>query len=284
VENDTTPDVVKLTDGPAIKVADANPAITTTNTDELTPEMPTATAPKPEKRGFFARLNPMGLFRHQSKPPTSSAPASSPTTPLPNPPIVSNSAAPVAVDVAPKPVRTISLARYPYLSPAKPDAGNHVEAERLLAKGGEAQRDHRLEDAVAWYRSATQADPSDFDAQMALGSAAMDSGGLAESLRAFELALAINPDSFNARFYFGLALKRANYIYDAAQELEKLLSNSAAQGSSANLALTHLTLGNLYAEQFHQAAAARAHYLKVLELDPHNPQATAIRYWLQNNP
>ena len=47
--------------------------------------------------------------------------------------------------------------------------------------------------------------------------------------------------------------------------------------------MAHLTLANLYAEEFHQPAAARPHYLKVLELDPQNSQATAIRYWLRDN-
>src|SRR5579883_122136 len=97
------------------------------------------------------------------------------------------------------------------------------------------------------------------------------------------MALAINPDSFTARFNFGLALKRANYIYDAAQELERLLASNPTGESPARLAMVHLILANLYAEQFHQNAAARAHYLKVLELDPHNAQATSIRYWLQDN-
>jgi hypothetical protein len=43
-------------------------------------------------------------------------------------------------------------------------------------------------------------------------------------------------------------------------------------------------LGNLFAGEFENPAQARAHYLKVLEQDPHNPQATAIRYWLVAHP
>ncbi len=282
------PEVVQLPDGPAIKTADNGtmaPEVTAMGPEGDTAEPPAVT-PKPQKRGFFQRLNPMGLFRHDSKPAVAPEPR---TTPLPVTPPASNDSVSMIADSAvavpePKPVRTISLARYPYLSPTPPEAGNRTEAERLLGKGGEAQRDHRMADAIAWYRSATQADPSDFDAQQNLGLATLDAGNLAESLRAFELALAINPDSFNARYYFGLALKKANYVYDAVQELEKLLVANPAGTSSAQLALVHLTLGNLYSEQFHQVASAKTHYLKVLELDPHNSQATAIRYWLQNNP
>jgi hypothetical protein len=33
-----------------------------------------------------------------------------------------------------------------------------------------------------------------------------------------------------------------------------------------------------------QPAKARQHYLRVLEAEPHNSQANAIRYWLAANP
>jgi len=109
-------------------------------------------------------------------------------------------------------------------------------------------------------------------------------GDLGQALRAYELAVSLKPDSFSTRFNFGLVLKRANYIQDAAEELERLLASNTATETPARLAVVHLTLGNLYAEQFHQPAPARKHYLKVLELDPENSQATSIRFWLANNP
>jgi tetratricopeptide (TPR) repeat protein len=173
--------------------------------------------------------------------------------------------------------------RYTYGSPARPPAGNRVEAERLFAQGLRAQQDHRISEAVAAYRAATQADPGFFEAQSNLGLAAFDAGDMAQSLSAYETALAIVPDSFNARFNFALALKKGNYVMDAAQELERLLVLNVT-GSPAHLASAHLMLANLYSEQFHQPRAARPHYLKVLELDPRNPQATVIRYWLRDNP
>jgi Flp pilus assembly protein TadD len=43
-------------------------------------------------------------------------------------------------------------------------------------------------------------------------------------------------------------------------------------------------LGNLYAEQLRDIPRARQHYNKVLQLDPRNPQAQSIRYWLVANP
>jgi Flp pilus assembly protein TadD len=46
----------------------------------------------------------------------------------------------------------------------------------------------------------------------------------------------------------------------------------------------HLALGNLYSQQLRDPAQARTHYLKVLDLDPRNAQATDIRFWLASNP
>jgi Flp pilus assembly protein TadD len=46
----------------------------------------------------------------------------------------------------------------------------------------------------------------------------------------------------------------------------------------------HLTLANLYANRLGESAKARAHYRKVLELEPKHPESVAIRYWLAANP
>ena len=108
-------------------------------------------------------------------------------------------------------------------------------------------------------------------------------GDLTQSLLAYETALAIKPDSFSARFKFGLALGRAGYIQDAAQEFERTLAANPGE-TPAHLSQVHLALANLYAEQFHRPAYARPHYLKVLDLDPDNSQALAIRAWLRANP
>src|SRR5208282_4513007 len=101
-------------------------------------------------------------------------------------------------------------------------------------------------------------------------------GYLRTALKAYENALAIRPESVDSRYNFALTLQQANYPVDAAKELERLLS------SSPNEARGHLALGNLYAQQLAQPAKARQHYLKVLELDPHNRQAGAIRFWLND--
>jgi tetratricopeptide (TPR) repeat protein len=102
---------------------------------------------------------------------------------------------------------------------------------------------------------------------------------LRTALLASETAVTIQPESPNARYNFALALKQANYLADAANELQKLLAYSP------NEAPAHLALANLYNQQFQQPAKARPHYQRFLELDPHSKQADSIRFWLvQNRP
>jgi tetratricopeptide (TPR) repeat protein len=183
----------------------------------------------------------------------------------------------------PTPRKPAAPGRYGYISPPKPPSGDRAAAEQHFSEGLSAYKDRRLQDALTAYQSAVAADASYFDAQANLGLTAYELDDMPQSLAAYETALAINPRSFNARFNFALALKKANYIQDAAQELERLIAISTSDESPERLAMAHLTLANLYSEQFHQPAAARPHYLKVLELDPRNSQATAIRYWLRDN-
>jgi tetratricopeptide (TPR) repeat protein len=169
-------------------------------------------------------------------------------------------------------------ARYAYRSPAKPSRGNHVEANRSFEQGVLAQRARRLGEAVRDYRQATLSDPSFFEAQYNLGLTEAAAGDLPAALAAYENALALRPESLDARYNFALVLQRANYPADAANELERVLAGYP------NDARAHLALGTLYAQQFHQPGKARPHYLKALEADPHNSQADAIRHWLAQNP
>jgi Tfp pilus assembly protein PilF len=73
-------------------------------------------------------------------------------------------------------------------------------------------------------------------------------------------------------------LRQSSYWLDAANELEKVLASYPHESRA------HLALGNLYAQQLGQPDKARNHYLRVLEIDPRNPQAGLIRYWLADNP
>jgi tetratricopeptide (TPR) repeat protein len=216
------------------------------------------------KRSLLQRINPLNLFSGSEKPPVRTTPAPAGGATAADNETESDSALP-----APG-----SGARYPYRSLGIPAPGDRDAAQRESAQGLQAYKAHRFAEAVQAYRAATRLDPSFFDAYYNLGLAAAEAGNLHTALRAYESALAIQPDSADTRYNFALALRQANYIADAANELEKLLARNPDN------ARAHLALGNLYAQQLRQPAKARQHYLRVLELDPHNQQANAIRFWL----
>lgn len=182
-----------------------------------------------------------------------------------------------------KPVQLVQPAaptfpRYLYLSPRKPKAGDRRAASGAFTRAQEFEQDSRWTDALEWYRRATETDAGWFEAQYNYGVLAYRLRNFSASLSAYETALAIQPDSVDARYNFALALKAAGYALDAVDELEKVVAANPSEVRA------QLALGNLYAQQLHDPARARRYYLKVLELDPHNPQATDIRFWLSANP
>jgi len=202
-------------------------------------------------------------------------------TPLP--PFGSTSPGDATSGLRSKPVQIVPPAtpafpHYLYLSPRKPKAGNREAAMGAFTKAQEFEQKARWTDALDWYRQAAAADAGWFEAQYNYGVLAYRLRNYSASLAAYETALAIQPDSVDARYNFALALKVAGYAPDAVNELNKI------PAGSSNEALVQLALGNLYAQQLGDPAQARRHYLKVLELDPHNPQATDIRFWLSANP
>ena len=182
-----------------------------------------------------------------------------------------------------KPVRLIQPAppafpRYLYLSPAQPGRATGRRPARAFAQAQQFEQDRQYRDALDSYREAARLDPGWFEAQYNCGVMAYRLGDFNESLPAYEMALAIRPDSADARYNFALALKAAGYVTDAVNELKKILA------SNPDDVRAHLALGNLYAQQLHDVPQARAQYLKVLQLDPRNPQAADIQFWLSSNP
>lgn len=167
-----------------------------------------------------------------------------------------------------------AIPRYQYLSPAKPKQGAHAQAEPLFAQGQTAQREQRSTDAVAAYRRAVFLDPSFFEAYYNLALVAAQSGDLQLALRSYEYALAIRPESEEARYNFALLLQQGGYWLDAAKELETILAANSKDVRG------QLALANLYAQQLQEPGKAKEHYQRVLQLDPNNPQAKAIRMWL----
>jgi tetratricopeptide (TPR) repeat protein len=213
-----------------------------------------------EKRGVFGNL-----FRKDSKP----APR---VTPLPDASLATVPPAP-----APSPVSAGGFPRYTYLSPARPAGGNKSEGERLLAQGRREQDSRKLTEAVQSYRAAVAADPGNYDAQFALGFASFQIRSYKLSAWAWEHALAIHPDSTDARYNFALALRVMNHVVEAAAELEKVLA------MDDKVTKAHLVLGSIYAEQLRDYARAREHYRRVLDLEPGHPRGAEIRQWLVNN-
>ena len=258
------------------------------------------TPPEPatEKTGTMSKLNPLNWFRSSALEKTNDnavtplpAPASdnnrASSAPLP-PPNASPTAqtasafAPAPV-VASKPVKIVQPAppafpRYLYLSPRKPPAGNRQAASGAFTRAREFEQDLRWVDVLQSYRQAAELDPGWFEAQYNYGVVAFRLRNYSQSLAAYEMALAIQPESVGTRYNFALALEAAGYVTDAVNELEKIVA------ANPNEVRAHLTLGNIYAQQLHDPVRARRHYLKVLEVNPRNPQAADIQYWLSSNP
>lgn len=258
-----------------VVVPTANPVVLPTRPppagDSVTTEV---VKPKPEapKRGFIARLNPFSRKPKEADPkkPEKTAPGKSnllagagPTT-LP----------PAPVEQPPPP----PIPRYPFQKPAAPGPGVRAQAEPPFQRGLKAHKAGNRKVAIDEYQNALRADPSWYDAYYNLGLAAQDTGQLGLSLIAYETALALKPESADARYNFALALKAGSYTQDAADQLTQLLHHSPGEVRA------HLSLANICAQQLRQPAAAREHYLKVLELKPDHPEAARIRAWLDSNP
>jgi Flp pilus assembly protein TadD len=261
----------------------AKPAPAATNPFASTEPQPKQPSSKP---GLLHKLNPFNWFSSTSQEstvtplqPPSSGNERVNTTPSPS----VNTAALSTPKLPPaKPVHIVQPAppafpRYLYLSPGKPRPGNRPGAAIAFAQAQQFETDGRVSDALDSYREATRLDPSWFEAQYNCGVMAYRSRDFNQSLNAYEMALAIRPDSADARCNFALVLKAAGHVTDAVNELGKILA------SNPDDVRVHLALGNIYAQQLHDPAQARAHYLKVLQLDPRNPQATDIQFWLSAN-
>jgi tetratricopeptide (TPR) repeat protein len=182
----------------------------------------------------------------------------------------------VATLPAPAPVKLVPPAppafpRYLYLSPRKPQAGDRKAAARAFAAAQQSEQNQDFASAMNSYRKAAGLDPAWFEAQYNYAVLAYRLRDFNHSLAACEMALSLQPDSADARYNFALALKSAGYATDAVNELKKIVA------ANPDEARAQLALGNLYAQQMRDPAKARRHYLKWLELDPHNPRTIRRR-------
>ena len=176
------------------------------------------------------------------------------------------------------PPAPVEFPRYNYLSPRPPAAGDRRAAGGAFTQARLAEQEGNWASALRDYREAAALDPSWFVAQYNAGVIAQRLRDYSTALASYETALAIEPDSVDARYNFALALKSAGYVPDAEAELKKILAAHPGEVRA------HLALANLCAQSLHDPAQARREYLKVLELDPDNPQTADIRFWLSANP
>jgi tetratricopeptide (TPR) repeat protein len=241
-----------------------------------------ATVAKPEKRGFFARLNPARLNPFKKDQPAASG--ANPTAevvkakvePAPKT-ILTNSPQAGSGKVIVAALETVSPPvgpRYVAQVNGVPAGGNRAEAEVFHQQGLKAAQERQLPEAMRQYEAALKADPAYYDAAYNLGVAAFEGGELPRALRAFELALAVNPQAINAHYSFALVLMRAGYPVDSAQHWESYLEKNEGNVPA------RFTLANLYAVDLRDSVRACAHYRKVLALEPQHPQVVAIRDYL----
>jgi tetratricopeptide (TPR) repeat protein len=172
------------------------------------------------------------------------------------------------------------FARYNYYSPRKPEKGDHSvgsPAAGAFTRARLAETDEKWTEALEWYQQAATLDPSWFEAQYNTGVMAHRLRNYALALPRYEAALAIQPDSVDARYNFALALKAGGYPMDAANELKKILS------ANPDEVRAHLALANICAQSLRDMDQARLHYQRVLALDPQSQQASDIRFWLSAN-
>lgn len=169
--------------------------------------------------------------------------------------------------------KLVSRPATPGLPPTNPSA-----AALALQEGQQAQRDRRLTAAVQAYRRAITLSPDMFEAHYCLGLAAYELRDFSAAAQAWATALRLRADSADTRYNYALALRAEAKYAQAITELEQLvkLHPDEARG--------HLMLGILYSERIIDVPRARLHFNRVLQLDPQNSQAPAIRSWLATHP
>ena len=279
------PPAAPATNGPVASATNA-PAATV-------PELATSdpTLDQDAERGFWQKANPGNWNWRKANPVTwfggrGEVPATNRPTPL-NQSVTNRVAARSSLPV---PRLTNAAAAAPAVKPKPVVSRRQRQAPEVIAPGNrnaaelkfnEAILAHNRRDyagAAAVYEQAAQADPSFYPAHHNLALVALDLNELSKAVTAAEYATTLQPDSAASRQLYAAALQRANFPADAAEQIERLLQ------ANPNDSQNHLTVAGLYATSLGETAKARAHYQRVLELEPNHPQASAIRIWLAGNP
>ena len=257
---------------PVIQVPPEPKVATATNPPAAPPTAPpteaATDATPPAKASFWDKIKPTHWFAPTD---VDKKYENSGMTSLPSDSSAS-SASVVATPAAPP-----AFPRYGYHAPARPAPGDRRAASGACTRAQVFEQGSQWVDAAQAYHAAAEFDPSWFQAQYNYGVLSYRLGNQQQALAAYEMALAIQPDSVDARYNLALSLKAAGYVTDAINELKKVLA------ANPDEVRAHLALANLYAQKLHDTEKARDHYLKVLDLDPGNAEASDIRYWLSIN-
>jgi tetratricopeptide (TPR) repeat protein len=226
---------------------------------------------KTEKKGFFARMNPVGWFGNDGEKPR--------PKPQPKPqgtPVLSaatqRTSEPARTEVEPQPAP--QYPRYPYRVSTAPRPGDRAKAQSHFDSGLEAHRIQRESAAVGDYEKAVALDPAFYEAHFNLSLCYQTLRQIPDALREAEYAVALQPKADDARYQLAQLLDIAGYPEDAVAQAREAV---AIKESDAR---AHLLLGTIYAQKLMNAPQARVHYQRFLELEPKNPAATAVRYWL----
>jgi len=171
-----------------------------------------------------------------------------------------------------------NIARYQYQKQVLPKKGDRDAANKHFKKALHSHKLNQLKVAMEGYRKALAADPGYQQAYANLALAAYQAGDLSAALKAYEVALTLNPLSLDSRYHFALALHKGKYYIDAAHELDRLLRDYPEHLSG------HLQMANLLDKQLEQPRRARTHYAKIIKLNPSHAQASSIRQWLSEHP
>ncbi|MCX8157648.1 MAG: tetratricopeptide repeat protein [Verrucomicrobiae bacterium] len=278
--------VAKLLEAELHGAASATTNLVTTPTPPppTSPPPPALTAPTNLARGPAA-TNPAVA---PSPPPRTNRPANPeavaavtrPATSAPPaaPAITTTTTTPPAAPEPAPPPPPGAARRYTYLRPPKPEPGDRTKALTHYQAGEAARQAQNWADAQKHYEAAVKADPTLFEAHAMLGRVAMENRDWPRALSAYEQALVLQPEAASTRFNFALALHQAGFAADAVAEFERFY---AAQPQETN---GRMFVANIYLQELHDVPKARAHYQRLLELQPNHPQAAALREWLRQHP
>src|SRR5208282_1136401 len=143
----------------------------------------------PPRKTFAQIINPLHWFSGESK--AAETPGGAP--PGPEPPLAPNGA------------------RYAYPLRVTLIPGQRAQAARWTEEGAQARQKGLLSEAWHDYQQAVEADPTYYEANEALGLAALDGRDYALALEGLNRALALQNDSANARYAFAWTLQKRGY-------------------------------------------------------------------------